>query len=234
MFLRCFYLCHFLSFFSLFLSIIVSSSVVHFPRIWTQTMVVLSNVLWSSGKFFECPFWAGTEGTAKQRDLVLEVCLPGNHRSWTGRLYAISHGISQNWLVFTSIKQLDLLPKFHHFGTIVLVSISFSSACSWIWLSNKEQSLFHDHSELPSYVITDVCIFRNIWHYLLLPISFSRLLPPSSSSSSSFFHSSLFLFLFFLIHHPQVDGLLTHGFGFSWNLWTVLFLYVSKITCHPL
>lgn len=104
-------------------------------------MVVLPNVLWSSGKFLECPFGPGTEGIAEHGYLVLEVCLPGNHRSRTGKLYAISHGISQNRLVFTSSKQLDLLPKLHHSGTIVLVSISFSSVCSWIWLSNKEQSL---------------------------------------------------------------------------------------------
>ena len=132
MFLLCFYLCHFL-FFHLSLSIIVSSTVVSFPLILTQTMVVLPNVLWLSGKFLECRWWAGTEATGEQRCLVLDVCHPGNHRSRTGKLGATSHGISQSELVFTSIKQLDLIPRFHHFGTIVLVSIRFTfSVCSWL------------------------------------------------------------------------------------------------------
>lgn len=54
MFLLCFYFCHFLFFPSLFLSIIVSSIVVHFLLNLTQTMVIPPNVLWSSGKFPVC------------------------------------------------------------------------------------------------------------------------------------------------------------------------------------
>lgn len=130
MFLLCFYLCHFLLFL-LFFSIVASSTAVPFPLLLTQTTVVLPNVLWSRGKFLECQWWAGAEGLGEQRHSLLAVCHPGNHRSWTGKLCATSHGIHQNGLVLTSIKQLDLIFKFRHLGTTVLISITFSfSDCS--------------------------------------------------------------------------------------------------------
>jgi hypothetical protein len=57
------------------------------------------------------------------KGLWLWTWAPGNHRARTEKLWTTSQGISQNWLGFTSIKQLDLIPKFHHSGIIVLISI---------------------------------------------------------------------------------------------------------------
>lgn len=54
-----------------------------FHSLWPKQWFVLPNVLWLSGKFLECRWWAGTEAIGEQRCLVLDVCHPGNHRSRT-------------------------------------------------------------------------------------------------------------------------------------------------------
>lgn len=97
-----------------------------------------SNVSWSSGK---CQWRTGTKGIANEDSWPWQCTTqvttgPGQGSSVPFPMLLVKTDF------FTSIKRLGLIPKSHHFGRIVLVSISFSfNVCAWMWSSDEETIL---------------------------------------------------------------------------------------------